>query len=460
MRFDLELRFVLGLFIAVIASSCLAQPLSEDEKYTLGDLGGPYDRFGGQLVLTDEFLITSSEDYSDGDAGEIWVYDRVTHSAVYHLLPPARYNAGAFGIQLSVHGNVLVTTSFDRDTNGSRQVIIYVYDLHTGMLVADFVSPNNNGNTGYNTRLLKIATNGHQLAVLGRDSRGYTVFVYDLATGDELWTFHEHIDSPAGDSAELTGPILMNDDLLIVAMPGDDSNSLRRGLVFVYDLQSGDTVYTLAPSDMNSEGIFGVAMAMQGDDLLVSAPEANAPTTPDSIGVVYLFNLSTGDERFKISQPEWDTSWRLERGFGHGVHLSDKYIIVGSPQANGVSTGTGLVYLFDRVTGEFIATLSASDGDLDDLFGYELAVYESEAFVTALGDEQDGNLSGSIYKYSSLPCTRADLADPRYELNDADVYSFLDLMVTQDLYADFNNDGALNFFDVSAFLTAFNAGCP
>jgi len=28
------------------------------------------------------------------------------------------------------------------------------------------------------------------------------------------------------------------------------------------------------------------------------------------------------------------------------------------------------------------------------------------------------------------------------------------------LAADINGDGNLNFFDVSAFLTAFNAGCP
>ena len=26
--------------------------------------------------------------------------------------------------------------------------------------------------------------------------------------------------------------------------------------------------------------------------------------------------------------------------------------------------------------------------------------------------------------------------------------------------ADFNGDGSFNFFDVSAFLNAFNAGCP
>ena len=45
-------------------------------------------------------------------------------------------------------------------------------------------------------------------------------------------------------------------------------------------------------------------------------------------------------------------------------------------------------------------------------------------------------------------------------LNFFDVSAFLSAFNAQDDAADFNNDGAWNFFDVSAYLTAFNAGCP
>ena len=41
-----------------------------------------------------------------------------------------------------------------------------------------------------------------------------------------------------------------------------------------------------------------------------------------------------------------------------------------------------------------------------------------------------------------------------------DVSAFLVAYNAQDPVADFNDDGMFNFFDVSAFLTAFNAGCP
>lgn len=46
------------------------------------------------------------------------------------------------------------------------------------------------------------------------------------------------------------------------------------------------------------------------------------------------------------------------------------------------------------------------------------------------------------------------------QLNFFDVSAFLSAFSSMNPLADFNNDGLYNFFDVSLFLNAFNAGCP
>lgn len=61
---------------------------------------------------------------------------------------------------------------------------------------------------------------------------------------------------------------------------------------------------------------------------------------------------------------------------------------------------------------------------------------------------------------TTCSCNPADLADPCGVLNFFDVSAFLVAYNAQDPIADFNADGMVNFFDVSAFLTAFNNGCP
>lgn len=46
------------------------------------------------------------------------------------------------------------------------------------------------------------------------------------------------------------------------------------------------------------------------------------------------------------------------------------------------------------------------------------------------------------------------------ELNFFDVSAFLSAYSSNDPVADFTKDGEFNFFDVSAFLAAYGAGCP
>lgn len=57
-------------------------------------------------------------------------------------------------------------------------------------------------------------------------------------------------------------------------------------------------------------------------------------------------------------------------------------------------------------------------------------------------------------------CSDADLAEPLGELDFFDVSAFLSAFNSGQPSADFNNDGTFDFFDVSGFLTLFNAGCP
>ena len=62
------------------------------------------------------------------------------------------------------------------------------------------------------------------------------------------------------------------------------------------------------------------------------------------------------------------------------------------------------------------------------------------------------------YQDGPAPCP-ADLTGDGM-LNFFDVSAFLQAYNTMDPIADFTGDGMFNFFDVSAFLSAYNAGCP
>ncbi|HCT44815.1 MAG TPA: hypothetical protein DF699_06360, partial [Phycisphaerales bacterium] len=66
-----------------------------------------------------------------------------------------------------------------------------------------------------------------------------------------------------------------------------------------------------------------------------------------------------------------------------------------------------------------------------------------------------------VYVFSiTPPCSDADLAGAFGQLDFFDVSAFLSAYNAQDPEADLNGDGIFNFFDVSIFLSLYNMGCP
>jgi len=57
-------------------------------------------------------------------------------------------------------------------------------------------------------------------------------------------------------------------------------------------------------------------------------------------------------------------------------------------------------------------------------------------------------------------CNEADLAEPFGSLNFFDISAFLSAFSDNDPSADITGDGTFNFFDISAYLSIFSAGCP
>lgn len=66
---------------------------------------------------------------------------------------------------------------------------------------------------------------------------------------------------------------------------------------------------------------------------------------------------------------------------------------------------------------------------------------------------------GIPFVFPAEQCGIADF-EPDGELNFFDVSAFLSAFTAMDAAADLNDDGDWNFFDVSDFLSAFSAGCP
>lgn len=105
--------------------------------------------------------------------------------------------------------------------------------------------------------------------------------------------------------------------------------------------------------------------------------------------------------------------------------------------------------------------------ELDSIFGSPSSQVRIRFNVSDVGDGSiveagvdDIRLEQRLCEDVAAGCNAADLAEPFGTLNFFDVSAFLSAFNSADASADFNGDGQFNFFDVSAFLSTYNAGCP
>lgn len=114
------------------------------------------------------------------------------------------------------------------------------------------------------------------------------------------------------------------------------------------------------------------------------------------------------------------------------------------------------------------ALLPIDDLDLDldgdtaeilpiDFAGNERIVDDPDTVDTGSGS--GGIVDAGAFEYQDEAICLADLTGDGV-LNFFDVSAFLSAFGNQEPAADFTNDGVFNFFDVSVFLSAFGAGCP
>ncbi len=185
--------------------------------------------------------------------------------------------------------------------------------------------------------------------------------------------------------------------------------------------------------------------------------------------------------------------WRCREGFGSTglacgatsgftepvhqyTHGANGCSITGGYAYRGCELGddfTGLYFFSDYCSGR-IWTLDKDNGFANTLrftAGFNVSTFgETESGEMLVGDLFGGN----VYKIvnpdnpDSDGDGTPDSCDPECEadltkdglLDFFDVSAFLNAYNNQDPIADFTGDGLYDFFDVSAFLNAYNAGCP
>ena len=316
-------------------------------KLAPSGLGGN-DFFGRGIAVSSTHVVVGAygDDDQGTDAGAAYVFDATDLSATPTKLAPSSLdNYDRFGFPLTATSNHIIIGSWGDDDQAPDAGAVYVYDA---------------------TNLSATPT---KLAPSGLGSSDY--FGYAVAAS----TTH-----------------------IVVGAYADDDQGSDAGAVYVFDANNLSATPTkLAPSGLDANDKFGMAVAVSTDYLVVGA--FGDDDQGDTAGAAYIYdvtNLSATPTKLAPSGLEANDT------FGYSVAVTNNNVVIGAYGDDDEGAGAGAAYVYDAnnlsATPTKLAPSGLSNGDE---FGTVVAIASNEIIISAPSDDTNGSNSGAVYVYDA-----------------------------------------------------------
>lgn len=185
--------------------------------------------------------------------------------------------------------------------------------------------------------------------------------------------------------------VAMEEDILVV---GTDT-----GRVIVFKLVTDTWVQDAVLSEGGSSSKFGLAVDIDGGNIVVGAPGAND---------VYVYGTN-----YSGTTPTVLSGDAFGSDFGAAVSKKGDFLVVGAPKE---SSEKGSIYVYNDTTSTGTWTLvqevNPNDPENEDRFGQAVAVHEKSFLASAFFEDEGGAQAGALYVFVDDPCTDAPSAIP------------------------------------------------
>ena len=283
----------------------------------------------GASVAIDGLLAAvgaSSDDQADTDAGATYVYDVGTGGLLHKLMADDATDHSYLGSSVSISGTQLLAGASGADGQTWNSGVAYVFNAVTGSQTWKLTASDGGTDDEFG---LSAALSGNRAVIgaPGHESIGAlngAAYVFDSSTGQEVFKLTPTID--AGSVKNFGASVAVDGDLAVVGAPGSGAGFV--GAAYVYDVTTGAELFKLADPGASLDQGFGDSVAVSGDLAIVGAPHYDGFGTYS--GKACVFDLTSGDFLYSLLAPS-PGSGDL---FGFAVGLDGDTAVIGAPYAD------------------------------------------------------------------------------------------------------------------------------
>ncbi|MEL7483557.1 MAG: hypothetical protein AAFN41_04295 [Planctomycetota bacterium] len=336
---------VILLAIAATATA-IAQPIVHEVAELIPPSLSSGDDFGDAVAISDEVVAVGApgDDDQGDNAGAVYLFNGQTYGYLTTITPPIVQDNQRFGFALETGNNaVFVGAPFTEDPQGRERGKVYLYGATGIGPVREFEPEPTN------------------------EAEPNDLFGWSIAS---------------------------RPGLVAIGAPLDDGANEDGGAVYVFVNSLPPIV--IRPDDQNDGDHFGWSVALDGDLLLVGAPEHTSSL--QSKGAAYVFDVSTGDQLAKVASPIVSSA---ATDFGSAVSVRNNRLLIGARFAdtNAQNAGQAFTYIYDPSTQSVLpeTTLAEPLPAQNARFGGSASIGDG---ITAIGAPSNAP-SGEAFVYTN-----------------------------------------------------------
>jgi len=392
----------------IIPQAGMAGNWIEMQKLLASD-GTAWNNFGCFVSLDgDTALIGAPDDDDNGEvSGSAYVFTHTgtTWTQQAKLLPSDGAAWDLFGIVCLDGDTALIGAPYD-DDNGNMSGSAYVF-TRTGttwtqqakLLPSDGATNDSFGGS--------VSLDGDTALIGARGDDDAKGSAYVFTRTGTAWTQQAKLTAADGATWDFFGNVVsLDSDTALIGAPLNDDNGNQSGSAYVF-IRSGTTwsqQQKLLALDGTAEDSFGVSASLSGDTALIGA-SLDDDNGGDS-GSAYIFTRSgtTWTQQAKLLTSDG----AAEDVFGVSASLSGDTALIGAVGDDDNGNRSGSAYVFTRTgtTWTQQQKLLASDGAAEDFFGWlSISVDGDTALIGAGGNDDNGDQTGSAYVFTKTNLT-------------------------------------------------------
>jgi len=313
---------------------------------------GEENYFAKSLAISQSYIVVGSpNDGSEGNsAGSAYIFQRKSDSSVEEIskITADDIEAGDyFGNAVAIDNNYIAISAYQEDETEENAGSVYIFKINSDNSVvqiakvqADYPKKDDYFGTSISLSRNYIVV-GTPYQDTTADNAG-TVYIFKIESDDTVNQIAKIQAKDAGEADYFGRSVSIDDDYILIGADGEDTTTNNAGSAYLFKKYSDDKIEQIAKiqaDDVSDEGNagFGSNVSIDKDYMLISS----------KIGSSYTFKRESDDEN-NVTQVTKDYAFdgESEDGFGTSISISGDYMVVGAYKDDSRAVNTQSVYLF------------------------------------------------------------------------------------------------------------------